>query len=306
MRWLMIIILATCLAAGGCDVVDPATAPLSNDVSDTAGGPTVPPSTDVPAVRVDTTDTAEANPGEDATGDVAPEDDGPAPDSAPDTMDAETAVTPLDGGPDDAPEDGGDTVDVTTTPSDAGNVDGPTPDDTIDDDGMDSAVETGPCMTCVGAEAPVYSLVDFQPQSPGFETSYGLEAFLGKVTLVGLLASWCGYCKLQATMLEEMSLELELEGAAVNLVIVNMIAAEPTQQGFIDVVSFPLLQDVADVDAWGLHQGVKDDLYIYGPTGGLITFLPHDGETNTNMSTDEGYQNVLQAILDAVKSTSAL
>ena len=92
---------------------------------------------------------------------------------------------------------------------------------------------------------------------------------------------------------------LELGGArTVHVQVVRTV--------FIDIVSFPLLQDVAEVDAWALHQGAKDDLYIYGPTGELLNFLPHGGEISTNLSTDEGYQNVLQAILDAVKSTSAL
>lgn len=46
------------------------------------------------------------------------------------------------------------------------------------------------CMTCVGAEMPTWQLADYQPKSPGFGKTYGLEAFKGKVTVVALLASW--------------------------------------------------------------------------------------------------------------------
>lgn len=47
-----------------------------------------------------------------------------------------------------------------------------------------------PDPTAVGAAAPGWQLQDFQPQSPGFETTYGLDAFKGRVTVVALLASW--------------------------------------------------------------------------------------------------------------------
>jgi hypothetical protein len=46
------------------------------------------------------------------------------------------------------------------------------------------------CMTCVGAPVPTWQLADFQPKSPGYGKTYGLEAFKGKVTVVALLASW--------------------------------------------------------------------------------------------------------------------
>lgn len=47
-----------------------------------------------------------------------------------------------------------------------------------------------PDPTAVGAAMPDWQLEDFQPQSDGFGTTYGLEAFEDKVTVVALLASW--------------------------------------------------------------------------------------------------------------------
>jgi hypothetical protein len=55
---------------------------------------------------------------------------------------------------------------------------------------LDGALCSDHPSTCPGAEAPEFSLEDFQPQSLDFGKSYGLEAFRGKPTLVALLASW--------------------------------------------------------------------------------------------------------------------
>ena len=44
--------------------------------------------------------------------------------------------------------------------------------------------------TCVGAEGPEFALFDFQPQSCGFQATYGLDLYKNHVTLVALLAAW--------------------------------------------------------------------------------------------------------------------
>lgn len=45
-------------------------------------------------------------------------------------------------------------------------------------------------VTCPGAAAPAFALFDFQPQSCGFQATYGLDLFQNHVTLVALLAAW--------------------------------------------------------------------------------------------------------------------
>lgn len=47
-----------------------------------------------------------------------------------------------------------------------------------------------PDPTLPGADAPPWQLEDFQPKSDALGTTYGMEAFEGRVTAVGLLASW--------------------------------------------------------------------------------------------------------------------
>jgi len=52
-----------------------------------------------------------------------------------------------------------------------------------------SCNDSGPA-TCPGETWPEFELEDYQPNSPNVGTSYGLEKFQGKVTLVALLASY--------------------------------------------------------------------------------------------------------------------
>tara|TARA_B100000579_G_scaffold424813_1_gene429722 strand:+ start:639 stop:1211 length:573 start_codon:yes stop_codon:yes gene_type:complete len=44
--------------------------------------------------------------------------------------------------------------------------------------------------TCIDQPAPEWNLFDFQPQSCGFQATYGLKEFVGNVTVVVLLAAW--------------------------------------------------------------------------------------------------------------------
>ena len=42
----------------------------------------------------------------------------------------------------------------------------------------------------VGESAPPWTLADFQPQSCGEGSTYGMDSFQGHVTVVALLAAW--------------------------------------------------------------------------------------------------------------------
>lgn len=61
---------------------------------------------------------------------------------------------------------------------------------TTTDAARDTLVADAGCMTCAGAPMPTWALTDFEPKSPGYGKTYGLETFKGKVTVVALLASW--------------------------------------------------------------------------------------------------------------------
>ncbi len=149
--------------------------------------------------------------------------------------------------------------------------------------------------------APAWALEDFQPRSCGFGETYGLNTFEGEVTVVALLASWCGFCQAQAQKMEQLRIELGAEGVDVMMVAINADDANTTEyrQNLIDRCSFPLFQNTQEADAWGLHGGNKDDIYVYNSDGSLAVALPYGEGVNTNLSEEEGYANLRQAILDA-------
>lgn len=227
-------------------------------------------------------------------------------------------------------------VDPATDPMDDGTSDADTATDVgADGSGEDAALDAagdaaadaaadvppGPCIGpggIVGVEAPEigevvedptvpgsmhpnWRLTDFQPQSCGFGQTYGLDAFRGQTLVVVLLSAGCSYCLGQTIKLEQMRYQLEVEGHDVHFAIVNLKSMSGLQDNLIERGSFPLFQDTDEVDAWGLHGGRKDDFYIYDGDGVLQTFLAASGELSTNLSTDEGYANVHDAIVAVVE-----
>ena len=150
-----------------------------------------------------------------------------------------------------------------------------------------------------GSPWPEWKLTDFQPKSPRFNETYGLEHFRGRVTFVALLATWCGFCKTQIEKMEEMRKGFAANRIKVNFVVVNVASGESEQNEFTSRCTFPLFQDTELVDAFGLHQGGKDDYYIYNERGELTDFFPFRGTRASDLASPEGYANLKQAILDA-------
>ena len=99
--------------------------------------------------------------------------------------------------------------------------------------------------------------------------------------------------------MNDMAAELDAEGVDVRFVGINSKLSEAQQPLLVAVCSFPLFQDTALVDAWGMHGGAKDDFFIYRPDGTLSVWLDRGGPVNTTLSTAEGRANLRQAILDA-------
>ena len=99
--------------------------------------------------------------------------------------------------------------------------------------------------------------------------------------------------------MQNMADELDGEGYDVSVIIVNKTGAESSAASLANTCEFPVLQDVSGVDAWGLHEGGKDDFIIYDADGELSAFLPYGGGVNTSLGSATGYANVKNAILDA-------
>ena len=122
--------------------------------------------------------------------------------------------------------------------------------------------------------------------------------------------------------MDQMLAELRAEGYDVEFITVNKInaAEEGYQLAMIYQLSdeneiqydetgepiyrctYPLVQDVEEVNAWELHAGKKDDFYIYGTDGMLARFLPSGTEEfSTRLSTEEGYNNLKGAIIEVLE-----
>lgn len=102
--------------------------------------------------------------------------------------------------------------------------------------------------------------------------------------------------------MEQIRLELKKDGHDVNFVAINKADAVDDQSKLTARCAFPLLQDSDDIQAWTLHHaGHKDDFFIYGADGKLADYLPISGERETDLSSTEGYNNLKDAILDALE-----
>lgn len=166
------------------------------------------------------------------------------------------------------------------------------------------------CVTCEGASAPNFKLLDTSPTSCGVGRHYGLEEFVGKVTFVVLLRSICGYCHAQLERLEQMRFELLGMGLELNMVVINEIGTEANVDLLTQRAQIPVLQDVEAVNAWGALSdgegenrvgGDKDDMYIYDATGKLWRFLDDDNPMHKlNLSTEEGYAYLRGVLLEAL------
>ena len=209
--------------------------------------------------------------------------------------------------------------DATTDPSTGdGDGDATTDPSTGDGDGDAPPDCTGPLTTAPlppefeqpadpkmpGSTWAYFELEDFQPQSCNFGQTTSLEAFKGRVTLVTLMRSTCEICQGTIEKLEEMQIQLGLEGHEVYMVAINQMGYEDSQQEFIDRATFPLLQDVAEVDAWDLmnEPGLgTDDMYIYDADGQLTAYYNYaDADPNIDLNTSDGWDVIYNALLEAL------
>lgn len=212
-----------------------------------------------------------------------------APDAASD-VDA-TPDTAADASSDVAPDADAEEDIPLTPPADCV---GPTP---ATDLGSSSPGEVVDCPTCLGETTPNWTLYDFQPLSCGAGSYYGLDQFQGQPTLVVLLSAGCSYCLGQTVKLEELWWELQGQGHEFSFVVVNLQTMAERASNLTDRGSFAMFQDTADVAAWTLHGGGKDDFYFYDTDGILRAYYPARGSVETTLSDEEGYANVRDAML---------
>ncbi|PRQ05317.1 Redoxin [Enhygromyxa salina] len=159
--------------------------------------------------------------------------------------------------------------------------------------------------TVPGSTWAYFELEDFQPQSCNFGETYSLETFKGQVTLLTLMRASCEICQGTLEKLEEMHTQLSLEGYELWFVALNQDGYADWQQEFIDRASFPLIQDTAQANAWGLLNEVglgTDDIYIYDASGTLRSYFNYaDANPNIDLNTQDGWDTVYSALIAALE-----
>jgi len=188
---------------------------------------------------------------------------------------------------------------VPNTPAPPSDCTGNVPDDTL----LACSPEPGDAIELpkdIGARQPTWRLENVQPSDCGYGRTYGLEHFRDAPTVVILLSAGCGFCQQQTVKLQEMKIELMDEGHIFNFVIVNLSSQLSVVENLTDICDFPIFQDTDAVNAWGIHDGVKDDFYFYDQDGILQNFISAQGELEINLSVEEGYANIKNALLALV------
>lgn len=150
-----------------------------------------------------------------------------------------------------------------------------------------------------GAPAPDFQLQDFQPASPRFGETYGLEEFRGSVLFLPLFAGWCNTCIGCATILNDVYKEWQAEGLNVRVAAINPINARPHQKFLVEVCDFPLLQDTEEARAWDTLLGTKDDHYVYDASGVLSAFIDYTNDPRQMIVTAEGKALFRNSIAEA-------
>ena len=101
--------------------------------------------------------------------------------------------------------------------------------------------------------------------------------------------------------MEKMRVELSIEGHDVQFITINKADAADKQDKLIERCSFPLFQDTDEINVWEMHNGKKDDFYIYDRNGILQAHHPVSGELSMVLSDPIGYGNLKDSILNVLR-----
>ncbi len=95
--------------------------------------------------------------------------------------------------------------------------------------------------------------------------------------------------------------ELEVAGHDVVFATINITTGLESQAEILKHCSFPQFQDTDELGLWELMGGGKDDFYVFDREGKLHTYFRYYGAISTNLSEQEGYDNVKNAMLAALE-----
>lgn len=137
-------------------------------------------------------------------------------------------------------------------------------------------------------DLPAWQLPDINPQSPGYKTIYGLDAFRGKRVVVMMGAGWCASCISQAKSMEKIRKSLQAQGRSDFVVIAfndDSASSASNQKQITDGNAFPIFQG-----AWAKHAPTelngkpyipqKNDAFAYDYNGRMMGYFQGAGTVN--------------------------
>jgi len=161
------------------------------------------------------------------------------------------------------------------------------------------AVSVGSATQCAKTfhDFPKWQLLDIQPKSPGYGSTYGLDTFQGKRVAVLLGAGWCNSCLSQATSMAKIQGALANQGRKdIQMVVIHdkTATSQADQKAMTDAstvggTSIPVFQSTATADGWALQGGKKNDAFIYALNGRQVFFFK--GEATVNITDFETQLN---------------
>ncbi len=154
---------------------------------------------------------------------------------------------------------------------------------------------------------PQWELKDINPGSPGFDTTYGLDAFKGKKVVVALVSDWCASCIAQAADMQKLQDEANASGKSdVVMLVINDKASNTPKALTAKVKTIPVFQDNGAVDAWakmnapfaGKFAGsqIRNSGYGYANNGKNIMYFAPNGSGSLDLT---AFQNAVRTVINA-------
>lgn len=81
--------------------------------------------------------------------------------------------------------------------------------------------------------------------------------------------------------------------------VISKAGSESALSVLVAATSLPTFQDSGSINVWEMHQGGKDDFFVYDVDGKLSAYFMAFNEPNSDLSTEEGYGFLKEAIINA-------
>ena len=126
-----------------------------------------------------------------------------------------------------------------------------------------------------------WKLKDVQPESPGFNTTYGPKELAGKRLVVLCGAGWCASCVAQVEVMEKLKKSFEAKGKTdFTMAAINDASANSQKTALTNVSTFPIFQATTSSNGWAAQKCAKNDAFVYSAEGKQLYFFKGSAVVN--------------------------